>query len=463
MSALANTSWEQGRLCTLASASRTFFESLFGTGQLRMDHDGDFWDAVAVAHASGAYGGGREVAIVDSGFDMTIDRLRDASSPDSITRSDTLEPHGRHGTVVALLVNMIAPAARLLLLDAGSSQAGPTRTKVGELLQSERVRRADIVNLSMEFVSDCPRSAPEVDIAVLVDPDPPTDRFVEELRHWRDGAGLYAPGGCQRPCMICLAIDALPSDTLVIAAAGNDENLQAVCPSANSRTVGLGFENRPVRYADGMTTVGSSLPDDFEQTLMVELGIPQPAGFLGTSFAAPLVSGLAALLTNPMDVAVCTRLRAGLAPLINLSMTMRSTPIVTKSVLTTALAGFAEYAAGFPPAHQHWLHQPPKPCAVCSFFVHDWYRNYTAVAATQIEPAEATAICTLGTAVLPRSADLACNRGAALRRLATSTLDNPAARARHLADATEEYQRALRLQPGNLTAAHALAELPSTS
>lgn len=448
---------EHGQLCTLASASRTFYRSLYDpdSGRLRIDRQGDLWDAVQIARAAGATGQGHTVAVIDCGFDTTVDRLRVAAGVDVAAEGDAAR-YGWHGTVVALLVNEIAPDARLVLVDAAGPDGGLSRSVVGEILRSPAVRRADVVNLSMEFISESRPDPVDVDFAVLLGTDPPREPFLRELASWRDHSGMYGDG-CAFPCAICAALDALEPRTVVVTAAGNLPDRTAVCPSAHPRAIGLGFENRPTAFVDEMTTVGAATPDDFTQNLRVELSVPQPRGFLGTSFAAPLVSGFAALLADPAEVAVLTRLRAGLAPLMNLSSSLRGRPSIGAELAGTVLAGFAAYGNGFPEAHQHWRVPRPDPCASCALFLHDWYRNYTAVLAVLAEPAAAVVRCGNAALVLPTSADVACNHALALRAFAATLPDGSADRRRCLELAAGEYRRALARQPENGTAAAGLA------
>jgi len=450
---------ERGWLCTLASASQTFYRSLYDpdTGELHIERQGDFWDAVEIARAGGATGRGRTVAVIDCGFDTTVERLRVAAGV-AVAEDGDARRHGWHGTVVALLVNEIAPDAHLVLVDAAGPDGGLSRSRVGEILRSSAVRRADVVNLSMEFVSESRPAAVDVDFAVLLGADPPRESFLRELVTWRDHSGIYG-SGCEFPCAICAAVDALDPRTLVVTVAGNLPDRTAVCPSAHPRAIGLGFENRPTAFVDEMTTVGAATPDDFSQNLRVELSVPQPRGFLGTSFAAPLVSGFAALLADPAEMAALTRLRAGLAPLMNLSSSLRGRPSISHELAGTVLAGFAAYADGFPEAHQHWRVPRPDPCAPCALFLHDWYRNYTAVVAVLTEPAAAVVRCGNAALVLPTSADVACNHGVALRAFAATMPDGSADRRRCLELAADEYRRALARQPRNGTAAAGLAAI----
>lgn len=240
MSGSVTLDHEHGQLCTLASASQTFYRSLYDpdTGELRIDRQGDLWDAVEIARASGATGRGRTVAVIDCGFDTTVERLRVAAGVEAAADGDA-KRYGWHGTVVALLINEIAPDARLVLVDAAGPDGGLSRSGVGEILRSPAVRGTDVVNLSMEFVSDSPPDVVDVDLAVLLSTDPPREPFLRELVTWRDHPGIYG-NGCAFPCAICAAIDALDPRTVVVTAAGNLPDRTAVCPSAHPRAIGLG-------------------------------------------------------------------------------------------------------------------------------------------------------------------------------------------------------------------------------
>ncbi len=146
------TDGKLGRPATSAAASSSFFQRIFDqqTGELRIERRGPFWDAVTTASRMGA-GAGRLVAVIDYGFDLTIDEVRRDLHPSSVTTEATVEPSGHHGTVIALLIRAVAPVAQLLLFDAYSlkDEAFPS-VAIADAIRTARSAGADVINLSCE-------------------------------------------------------------------------------------------------------------------------------------------------------------------------------------------------------------------------------------------------------------------------------------------------------------------------
>ena len=82
---------------------------------------GPLWSVVSHAQRSGLSGKGRTVAVIDSGFDLGINRLNVASLGSCAQESQVGGPV-QHGTLVALLINEVAPEATLDLYEV--SMAG---------------------------------------------------------------------------------------------------------------------------------------------------------------------------------------------------------------------------------------------------------------------------------------------------------------------------------------------------
>ena len=80
------------------------------TDQWNFPREGDFWEAIRHAHKIGWRGQGRCVAIIDSGCDLTIPRLRQRTNRiRRLVESRAESGIQRHGTAVAMLLSEVAP------------------------------------------------------------------------------------------------------------------------------------------------------------------------------------------------------------------------------------------------------------------------------------------------------------------------------------------------------------------
>ena len=222
--------------------------------------DGPLWSVVAYSHEQGQKGQGRRIAIVDSGFDMGIGRVEDAALGSCVQESPQADSKG-HGTYVALLINEIAPEATLDLYEV-SLGGRPNRGLLGKALGEIGRSEADIVNLSLGH------------------------RPVSE-----------GENACN--CSVATAVAQLAaSGKTVVAACGNQEG-PISCPAALDSVLAVGYrgELREIEWQNGVPTreTAMAVPPDFEQTMAADVVVQQPPDVLGSSFAVPMVSGLAAL------------------------------------------------------------------------------------------------------------------------------------------------------------------------
>lgn len=440
----SNDPLDVGRLSTGADASETFFRTVYepGATSLAIEKTGAFWEAVRVGADAGMTGRGRRIAVLDSGFDMNIDVLADITLPGSVTTAETVEQCGHHGTVVALLIHEVAPEAELLLLDVNPLSRG----SVGSAVALAKSLGADIVNMSLEFSLYCPR-APKAgyDLAVVVAEDPGVQPFLRNLDIWLKGIEPFEPGGCRQPCELCAVLRTMPTKQLVLSAAGN--LFEIACPACHDRCVGVGFEAQTIVQRGGGNLLARNLPSGFSQNLVTEISIPQPAGFFGTSFASPLIAGFAALVDTE-EFLELAQMPLAMAPISILLQRMQQSGRGTATQAEAVFEGFRRLAAEVPRGHHHWEEGPFVPCAVCSLFMVDWYRDFLDILTGSGRAGTAVHVGAAAELVLPYSAAVIGNFAVAARTLAAAT-DDSADQRRLLEVAADRFRRAERLMGDN--------------
>lgn len=433
-----------GYLSTGAEASEAFFRTVYerAATSLAIDKTGVFWEAVRVAAEGGKTGRGRRIAVLDSGFDMDVEALAAIASPGSVTTAATVDRSGHHGTVVALLIHEVAPDAELLLLDVNPL----SRDSVGRALAIAGSLDADIVNMSLEFSSDCPRAPKSgYDLSVFLAEEPGVQPFLRNLDIWVRSSEPFEPGGCRRTCELCAALKVLSPKPLVVSAAGNV--FEIACPACHDRCVGVGFEAQTIVPAGGGNLLARNLPYGFSQNLVTEISIPQPAGFFGTSFASPLIAGFAATVNTEAFLPLA-RMPFAMAPISMLLRRIQRTGRGTAAQAEAVFEGFRRLAAEVPESHHHWEVGPFVPCAVCSLFMVDWYRDFLDILTGSGRAGTAVHVGAAAELVLPYSASVIGNFAVAARTLAAST-DDPSDKRRLLEVAADRFRRAEGLMGGD--------------
>lgn len=443
MTARARAGWLSGA----PGSASCMLDSAFNRSRETFDLTlrGLFWESVAVArNASGERPmPPRTVAVIDSGFDLSIDRLRAALHPasrvPSLPRRDL-----SHGTLVALLVNEVAPHARLLLLEA---RPGITlwSSDVADCVEEAARHGAEVINLSLEFGTDARRRrVPGIDTDLLFRPDAGPDALLEQVRLWRRLREPYEEPGCRRECEVCSAIGALPAATVVVAASGNTE--VPACPACATPVLGTGFHRDVISEVDGRVVSGQTLPET-STNLIWEVSVPEPPGFRGTSFAAPLLAGLAALQDDPSEFAAMTRLPQAMTPVLQYADTLARTDTRDQAALTTWHRALIEFSAIVPVAHRHWDQSNVPPCSSCSLSMVEWYTSFTVLRLMQGDVDQALAMADLAVAIAPCSASVHANLGETHLRRAELW---PQGSGRHrdaLASASRAWREAARLAP----------------
>ncbi len=230
------------------------------SGSWKQPFEGPLWSVVFHAHKKGLRGKDRKVAIIDSGFDLGIKRLKDAARGSCIQES-RLGGATAHGTMVALLINEIAPKATLDLYEV-STGGKPDAALLKKALRMVEKSDADIVNLSL-------------------------------------GHSTVQGDGEVCECLLAAEVARLAqSNKLVVAACGNEVG-PLKCPAQLKSVLSVGYSNerREIKWDGEVPVREVSIADrpDFGQSMLANALVRQPPDIAGSSFAAPMVCGLAAL------------------------------------------------------------------------------------------------------------------------------------------------------------------------
>lgn len=253
-----------------------------GANRWAFSFDSQFWKAVKHAQELGRRGAGRRVAIIDSGCDLGIPRLRQRvdAVKSFVPGAADKDPLG-HGTAVALLITEVAPECRLDIYQI-ARDGKPDESAVIDALKAVAESNADVVNISISALSPFQFTAEQLQMAI-------TDGDGSGKKH-----ALESP-----PCALCAAAsDASAKGKLVFAAAGNEPNT-ASCPARANGVAAAGFQGKGDKVTTlkngGMQHSAFAAGPAAPQTLLLDLSLAEIPGVLGTSFAAPLFSGAGAL------------------------------------------------------------------------------------------------------------------------------------------------------------------------
>jgi tetratricopeptide (TPR) repeat protein len=245
------------------------------TGQWTFSKEKNFWEAIKYAHSKNLLGQGAKVSVVDRDFNMEIPKL----SNSSILKTEPIEenfiekiiekilPRESHGTIVSLLLLMIAPEARLELYDIGRDPESGSKNAFNKISLSD----VPIVNYSVGKPSD----------------------LLE-----------FDNVGANHHCSICELVEpVIVKNKIVFAAVGNDKE-KKFCPAIRNDVFSIGFlsEKSQINIEENFETVSVKNTSLFSQSPIADLSIPESSGVLGSSFAAPLIAGATCLLENPYDV-----------------------------------------------------------------------------------------------------------------------------------------------------------------
>ncbi len=258
---------------------------------------GEFWDAVAAAHSQGSDGRGRRIAVIDAGFDLALPAL--AAQHEVWPTRDGVPTS--HGTAVALLVHRVAPGATLDLYPVGTP-TGLADEAVGHAIRLAGISGADVINLSLGEPLSLPstfdhfRQFVDADLWADVESDDMPFLVADALAADPDWRHLFpAPPESD----LLRAIDtALAPGATVVAAAGNDA-AEVFTPGIHPGVLAASHLRVDRFSPPGDGELAQAVkPFGYSQSRYSDFAIVQPPHTLGSSFAAPLVSGFAALLPD---------------------------------------------------------------------------------------------------------------------------------------------------------------------
>ncbi len=414
---------------------------------------GAFWDVVAESHRIGGRGQAVRVAVLDSGFDAGRRELVGATLG-AETASDR-GPNSHHGTAVAALVATVAPDAELLLIDV-SLGTSPDKGRVAAAFDEVEAAGCQVVCASFGFLTDAVSAFPRdgVDPAVLSDLSADPLAITATAEAWaRAGFHHFVAGGCTSRCEVCDRLDQVGqvagSAPVIVAAAGNDDTI-AKCPGVHAATISAAFQHSTVVSGpDGVVRDSHAMVS--EQFVRHDLTLQRIPVAPGTSFAAPLLAGLAAL-AGPQDFVSAVGVRSVLDlalcrhhALDRLSgRTVGGAPADDEAV-TVAIAGLEAAYAAVNRRLPHASHT--ESCSLCGFLLEGYWRSYGLFLLNTQRAEDADVVLAEGLRVAPWHPGLWANAAAVRRELA----DYPAAR--------RMYTEAVRLARAPVERRQYLAEI----
>ncbi len=333
---------------------------------------GEFWDAVEIAHSLNRFGGDHVIAVVDDGFDLSIPALAEQTlmgDPNQVVPS-------AHGSAVALLILAVAPEARLLLFPIALGGKWEPTVIQRALYDVERTPTS-IVNLSMGAAVPASSVIGSEEFLRGLEPWPEmseedlpfwVNQGLGELDGWRD---LVRPPASS---IFTGPIAALQrSGRTVVAATGNargyifDPALRESVFSVSFKRIDRNIESRMEEAVVKAPTYSQSEISDF--------GIMQPSGVLGSSFAAPLIAGFAALMASQSELRSYSEVArlAGLAEqlMVSLPQGSRAWSERRDGVIDEL---FLKAVRAVP--HWHSCAGGRGPCPECALFAVNTFVNY---------------------------------------------------------------------------------------
>lgn len=296
------------------------------SGKWSLKAAGPFWDTMQVAHRDGYRGVGKSIAIIDGAYDVTIPALQRHIS--DIHQGCVENPAVvAHGSAVALLISHVAPEARIQMY--GVVRHGSVSVEaILDAIRQVRESGASIVNFSIGHAI--------------------TDR--------------------EHSCEVLRALEELSeTDRLVVVSVGNQAN-QNFCPAQSGALLSAGFRSeRREMSTEGLQESAFWEEPDYSQAYGAHLTFQQPDGVLGSSFAAPLLSGLAALNDDPDALRSLSRsvFHEGGASL-GISMIDNGMWEATDERLELIKSQYSEALNALP----HWHDIDGSWCPFCAIFAH---------------------------------------------------------------------------------------------
>ncbi len=428
----------EGGLSAAAEVLRAYDRA---SGTWSLPKEGEFWEAVALAHRLGRTGRGRRIAVIDGAFDTQVPAL---AKQHVACRAPSSEPSD-HGTAVALLVHEVAPEAELHLYSVslgGAIDANLVEAALEEIALAD----FDVVNISFGQAHDWS------EVGKAPERSPATEQtFYEHLASWcREAKGRIAVDA--QPLFLCrLARRVAERGATVVAAIGNRFD-KVYSPAIDDSVIACGFHTVGRRVNSGGEEVAWSVPRFDQSPMNADVLLIQPAGVLGSSFSAPLVAGFAALMTDRRELpAFCESARlAGLASAAE--PTLGSRWNAQEHGAVDAIYRDALLAA----PHRHLPESNAGPCPECALLARPAYVDWGLFKAKAGDLAGAEVVLRIARAFAPFDVHAAANLGVVLLELAKRGEAQDVGRV--LSDAKDHLELAVSKRPEHQPYADRLRE-----
>lgn len=337
----------------------------------RVEFGGNIWKAVDHARSLDHSGEGRRVAIVDSGVDVSIPRLKKL-----IRKTDLLVPRHvsadkSHGTLVALLISQVAPDVEFEVFDVSTAE-GPDEFAVKDALLETRARNTPVINLSL---------GKPFPLAKITSNASSIDRLAKQELAIE-----------KVPCTLCAAAKEVADlGNVVMASAGNWPG-HISCPARQEGVFAVAYKGARKgvisRANDGLGAESTLLSDAKQrQATIWDFSVDEINGLFGTSFATPILSGVAALGLSKEELigyASSTHPYQYAHVKMSILRTQAMPGDENRRLVNECLLLFEEALRRMPHVHCEFHGKinprtkisPSEECAFCGFFSEPIYVNY---------------------------------------------------------------------------------------
>jgi len=431
------------------------------TGQWRFPPNARFWRAVQHAHSLGRRGKGHKIAVIDAAFRTNFPALRGRVKRKFQCVRHRLPGYtglnSDHGTEVLLLMAAVAPECRFDLYSVQREGGGINEADVAYAIDQAASSDADIINLSLGFQQTVPdlenklqHIGSEAISTLLGGPS---------SRH-----GKYVLSNQLLPdpnCELCNAAAAAARNGKPVFAAVGNEASDIYCPARAEEVFAVGFQTTEQRVAlpipGGETLIGEgSLVET--QSLFLDLSLEEVPKVLGTSFASPLYSGVAALGVTAAEFCAYNSAMPSTADaaIIHRQVKIESSKLghVTQEMsqrLQQAYRLFLDAMRMLPHIHSQTEMDArqgsntgltiadPARCIACGFLAYPLYVDFGLLLLEFRHLQQAKGLLEVASAIAPWSDSAAADLGRTLEELG------------NLKEALNQYDRACRIAPGVAT------------
>jgi hypothetical protein len=430
----------------------------------KINFEGPFWEAVRIAHARGKTGSGWKIAIIDSGCNREIPRLKNR-----IRRYKNMVPgkdidQTGHGTAVVLLISMVAPDAELdvykVVPDVHANQQSFVDVSAAiQALELAAASDVQIINLSLGIAKEF---------------KPDLTQLLEMVSCSHERFDLYKSSYTSEsaPCSLCKAATAVGKQgKFIFAAAGNNPST-LFCPGRAEGVVAVGFlDSVRQTIGEGIGSYETAWADKPEnQASLWDLSIASISGVAGTSFCSPLYAACATFVSSKQELEdyVMSSKLAETPQLLHHSISSKTTRPDDMELIGLADKAYKRALAKLPHCHspfeyavrlfsteegnvrfqelkgdqEKWNEAvaqvviDPSTCPTCGLFADDVYTNFGLWNVNTGREIIGCELLAVTRKLAPWSDHAAANLGAAYAKLGLVT------------EAIDQFKDALRLRPG---------------